>query len=64
MRCECASPRALSRLLSPVELVTAKTVVEQICEKDLQYTVLTDFRVQMMVFQDMPPAVFRYFWAS
>ena len=64
MRCECARPRALSSSLSPVELVTRKTVVEPICEKDLQSTVSTDFRVQMTVFHVMPFVLFRYFLAS
>ena len=76
MRCECARPRALSSSLSPVELVTTKTVVEQICEKDLQNTVPTDFRVEMTectylptylemtVFDVMPLALFRYYLAS
>ena len=64
MRCEYARARALSRSLSLVELVTAKTVVEQICENDLQNTVLTDFRVQMTVFHVMPSSLFRYFLAS
>ena len=62
MRCECARPGALSRSLSPLELVTAKTVVEQICESDLQITVSTNFRVQMTVFHVMPSALFRYFF--
>ena len=57
-------PRALSRSLGPVKLVTTKTVVEQICESDLQNTVWTDFGVQMTVFHVMPFALFRYFWAS
>ena len=64
MRCECARPRALSRSLSPVELVTAKTVVKPICENDLQNTVSTHFIVQMTVFHVMPSALFRYFGAS
>ena len=64
MRCECARPRALSRSLSPVELVTTKTVAEQIRENDLQNTVSTDFGVQMTVFHVMPFALFRYFLAS
>ena len=64
MRCECARPRALSSSLSPVELVTTKTVVKQICENDLQNTVSTDFRVQMTVFHVLPFALFRYFLAS
>ena len=64
MRCECARPRALSSSLSPVELVTTKTVVEQICENDLQNTVPTDFRVQITVFHVMPFALFRYLLAS
>ena len=64
MRCECARPRALSRSLSPVELVTAKTVVQQICENNLQHTVLTDFGVEMTVFHVMPFALFRCFLAS
>ena len=64
MRCECARPRALSRSLSPVELVTTKTVVEQICRNDLQNTVSTDFGVQMTMFHVMPFALFRFFLAS
>ena len=64
MRCECARPRVLSRSLSLVELVTTKTVVEQICENDLQNTVSTDFGCQMTVFHVMPFALFRYFLAS
>ena len=64
MRCECARPRALSSSLSPLELVTTKTVAEQICENDMQNTVSTDFRVQMTVFHVMPFALFRYFLAS
>ena len=64
MRCECVRPGVLSRLLSPVELVTAKTVVEQICEDDLQNAVSTDFRVQMTAFHVMPSALFRCFLAS
>ena len=59
MRCECARPRAPSRSLSLVELVTAKMVVEQISENDLQNTVSTNFRVQMTVFHVMPSASFR-----
>ena len=57
MRCECARPRALSRSLSPVKLVTAKTVVGQICEDHLQNAVSTDFRVQMTAFHVMPSAL-------
>ena len=64
MRCECARPRALSSSPSPVEVVTTKTVVEQICENDVQNTVSSDFRVQMTVFHVMPFAVFRYYLAS
>ena len=64
MRCECARPRALSSSLSPEELVTTKTVVEQICKNDLQTTVSTDFGVQMTVFDLMPFALFRYYLAS
>ena len=60
MQRECARPRALSSLLSPVELVTTKTVVEQICKNDLHNTVSTDFRVQMTVFHVMPLALFGY----
>ena len=47
-----------------MELVPTVTVVEQICEKDLQNTVWTDFGVQMTVFHVMPFALFRYFLAS
>ena len=47
-----------------MELVTTKTVVEQICENDLHNTVSTDFGVQMTVFHVMPFALFRYFLAS
>ena len=64
MQCECARCHALSSSLSPVELVTTKLVVEQICEKDLQNTVLTDFRVQMTVFHVMTFVLFRYSLAS
>ena len=64
MRCECARPRALSRLLSPVELVTAKIAVQQISENNLQNTPSTDFRVEMRVFHVMPFALFRCFLAS
>ena len=46
-----------------MEEVTTETVVEQICEEDLQNTVSTDFRVQMTVFRVMPFALFRYFQA-
>ena len=38
--------------------------MEQICEKDLQNTVLTDFGVQMTVFHVMPFVLFRYFLGS
>ena len=64
MRCECARPSTLSRSLSPVELVTAKTVVQQICDNDLQNTVSTDFGVEMTVFHVMRFALFRWFLAS
>ena len=64
MRCECVRPRTLSRWLSPLELVTAKTVVKQICERDVQNTVLTDLGVKMTVFHVMPLALFRCFLAS
>ena len=64
MRCECARPRALSRSLSPVEVVTAKMVVEQICKTEPQNAVSTDFGVEMTVFHVMPSALFRYFLAS
>ena len=64
MRCDCTRPRALSSSLSPVEVVTTKTVVEQICENDLQNTVSTDFRVQMTLFHVMLFALFRFFLAS
>ena len=64
MRCECARPRALSRSLSPVEVVTAKTVVEQFCENDPQNAVSIDVRVQMTVFHVMPSVLFRYFLES
>ena len=63
MPCECARPRALSRSLSPVELVAAKTVVQQICANDLQIGGSTDFGVQMTVFCVMPFALFRLIWA-
>ena len=62
MRFESARPRALSRSLSPVELVTAKTVGQQICENDLQSTVLTDFGLQMTVLHVMPFAFSGIFW--
>ena len=62
MRCEFARPRALSRSLSPTELVTAKTVVRQICESDLQNTVLTSFGAEMTVFHVMPFAFSGVFW--
>ena len=64
MRCECARPRALSSSLSALDSLTTETVVEQMCENDLQNTVLTDFRVQMTVFQVVPFASFRYLLAS
>ena len=64
MRSECANPCALTRSLSPMELVTTKTVVEQICENDLQNTVSTDFGVRMTVSHVMPFALFRYFLGS
>ena len=64
MRCECARPRALTSSLSPVELVTAKTVVQHICENDLQNSVSPDFGVEMTVFHVMPFALFRCFLAS
>ena len=60
MRCECARPRALSRSLSPVELVAAKTVVQQICENDRQNCAPIDFRVQMTVPCVMPFALVKY----
>ena len=56
MRCQCASPRALSRSLSPLELVAAKTVVQQICKNDLQNGFSIDFGVQMTVFRVIPLA--------
>ena len=49
----------MSSSLSPVELVTTKKVVEQICENELQNTVSADFGVQMTVFHVMPFALFR-----
>ena len=64
MRFECARPRALSRSLSPVELVTARMVVQQICKKDLQNTVSIDFKVEITVFHVMPFALSRCFMAS
>ena len=64
MRCECARPCALSGSLRPVELVTTRMVVEQICENDPRNTVSTDFGVQMTGFNVMPFALFRYFLAS
>ena len=64
MRCECASPRALSRSLSPVKLVAAKTFVQQICGNDLQNDVLTDFEVRMTVFPVMPFALTQVFFGT
>ena len=64
MQCDCARPRALSRSLSLVELVTAMTVVQQIGENDLQNTVSTDLRVEITVFHVMAFALFRFFSAS
>ena len=64
MQCECARPLPLSRSLSPVELVTAKMVVQHICENNLQNTVSTDFGFEMTVFHVMPFAHFGCFLAS
>ena len=38
--------------------------MKQICEKNLQKTFWTDFRVQMTVFHVMPFVHFTYFLAS
>ena len=64
MRCECVRPRALISSLSLVALVTAKTLVQQICENDLQNTVSTDFGYEMTVFHVMPFALFRCIFES
>ena len=64
MRCECVRRRALSRSLSPVEWVAARTVVQLICENDRQNGVSTDFRVQITVFCVMPYAFFQVFFGT
>ena len=64
MRCECARPRALSMSLTSVELVPAKTIVQQICGNDRQNGVSTGFGVQMTVFCVMPFALFTFFFGT
>ena len=51
---ECVSPCALTSSLSPVELLVANSVVQQICENEWQNRYSIKFGAQMDVFCVMP----------